>query len=124
MYSSIESIKKFIEPISASTSALLKAEEIEDLNKKRVNLHYSVLRLGDFPTVSAFINIANYLYTKKPSTNVLLSDNYFESHESFAVDFAYSSPNIDLLLAPTFKYERLVKYNRAVEIENELSSQF
>jgi len=98
----------------------LKPEEIEDYNKKRIQLHYAVMRLGDFPTVSALMQFVTYLWNKKPSTNVLLTDNFSENHETVAVDLAYGNPNIDLLLSPTYKYERLVKYNRAVEIETEL----
>lgn len=68
----------------------------------------------DYPTLSRFSDYAKFISSK---TSIVLSDSYSETpNDPLLVDLAFSFNNAFLNMASTIKLEKMLKFNRLIEI--------
>lgn len=123
IYNTAANIKKLTSPLSQEESQGKTPQEVEQYNANRIHINCAVVKPFEYPTLTKFLEIAKLLTNKKPATQVVISDNLNECTDTTLIDLAFSISGSYLSFAPPVKYERQLKFNRIIEIMNQLASQ-
>ncbi|EGR33909.1 hypothetical protein IMG5_031500 [Ichthyophthirius multifiliis] len=116
LYSSVQNIKQISIIEDKDSKPDLNQQQIIDLNAKKFDLDCCHYRPFDFATLSEFLEIAKLANDKKKSTAIIIQDNFEEFDDISLIDLAFGLKNAWINLAPPLKMERIIKYNRLIEI--------
>ncbi|KAL4445050.1 hypothetical protein ABPG74_018778 [Tetrahymena malaccensis] len=116
LYSTINKIKETSLESDKDSNPQMSENEINAANAKKFDLHCAHYRPFEYPTLSSFLEVAKMSINKKNSTAVIIQENLEEFTDTTIVDLAFGLKNCWLNLVSPFKLERLLKYNRIIEI--------